>query len=91
MKVHEVIMSEDGMRAVIWLKPSWLGRLFGARYRLVELLKSPNAPEHRIWTCAVTHRALHDLSYGSMIREALSMRPTPRSALPFAKAREMRR
>lgn len=86
MKVDSVTMLDGGLRALVVLKPSWFGRLLGAPWRCIELIKDPDASEDRVWRSQATQRLLPWMKYGDLIREALEAQPMPTPA-PLPKAR----
>ena len=76
-------------RATVVLTPCWLARLFGAREMTISLwllraTTTANSDQAK-WLALYTGRPLHDLEYGSLIRDALDFRP--RAELPVARLR----
>ena len=82
MRVVEATVSNDGRRALVVLRPSWLGRLFGATSFMVELEWDGF---HDRWRSLRTKRPLTDLRYGDRIRSAFECRPVGAAAeVPYA-------
>jgi hypothetical protein len=70
-------------RATVQLDPHWIARLLGARPQLVELVAAEQWCDGEVrWRAAGTNRDLREMATGSMIREALEVRPI--AELPMA-------
>lgn len=70
MRVVRVTFSHDNARAIVELRPSWLGRLFGATAMQVELVRHYSG-----WTTLHTDTALSRVAYGRKIQRALDFVP----------------
>ncbi len=76
MRVFEVTLSEDRLRAFVVLRPSWWEKVWGTKSLIVELIRDPATPvDGYTWRSAVTNRILIQMPYGVMIRDALEARP----------------
>jgi hypothetical protein len=81
-----VVFLDNGQRALVTLRPSWLARLFGARESFIELKKNEMSVDlSKVWRSQHTSRPLYEMAYGKMILAALEQQPAPRApALPAA-------
>lgn len=92
MMVFEVSFSDDGSRAFIVLRPSWLERvLFRRPIRTVELVRARPITTYDYgcdygWNTAITGRSIVHHEYRDLIVSALESPPVGAdSVIPFAR------